>query len=32
MVLDGAEEKSLKQEGRGQGTAFGRMTQHKGIT
>ena len=30
--LDGAQEKSMKQEGRGQSTTFDRMTQHKGIT
>ena len=29
---DGAEERSMKQEGRGQSTTFDRMTQHKGIT
>ena len=26
------EERSMKQEGRGQSTTFDRMTQHKGIT
>ena len=30
--LDGALEKSMKQEGRGPGTTFERMTQHRGIT
>lgn len=30
--LDGAQEKSMKQKGRGQSTTFERMTQHKGIT
>ena len=30
--LDGAPKKSMKQERRGQGTTFERMTQHKGIT
>ena len=29
--LDGAQEKSMKQEGRGQSTNFERMTEHKGI-
>ena len=32
VSLDGAQEKSMKQEGRGQSTTFDRMTQHKGIT
>ena len=31
MGPDGAEEKSMKQEGRGQSTTFERMTEHKDI-
>ena len=29
--LDGAQEKSMKQEGRGKSTTFERLTKHKGI-
>ena len=29
--LDGAQEKSMKQEGKGQSTTFERMTEHQGI-
>ena len=32
MSPDMAQEKSMKQEGRGQGTTFERMTEPKGIT
>ena len=32
MDLDGAQEKSMKKERRGQGTTSERMTQAKGIT
>ena len=31
VSLDGAQEKSMKQEGRGQSTTFERMTEHKDI-